>query len=49
MVSITSLPYFNWYHAETSPEFNLQNEGEKAYSTFMDALQHKALKMIINT
>lgn len=30
-------------------EFNLQREGEKAYSTFAAAAEHKALKMIITT
>lgn len=30
-------------------EFNLQSEGEKAYSTFGAAAEHKALKMIMTT
>lgn len=30
-------------------EFNLQKDGEKAYSTFSSAAQHKALKMIMTT
>ena len=30
-------------------EFNLQSEGEKAYSTFGKAADHKALKMIMTT
>jgi hypothetical protein len=33
----------------TNAEFNLQREGEKAYSTFAAAAEHKALKMIITT
>lgn len=37
------------YNAHFVSEFNLQKEGEKAYSTFGDAAQQKALKMIINT
>ena len=30
-------------------EFNLQKDGEKAYSTFSAAAEHKALKMIMTT
>lgn len=30
-------------------EFNLQKDGEQAYSTFGAAAQHKALKMIMTT
>lgn len=30
-------------------EFNLQQDGEKAYSTFSAAAEHKALKMLMTT
>lgn len=36
-------------HADTVTEFNLQKDGEKAYSTFGAAAEHKALKMIMTT
>ena len=35
--------------ADTLTEFNLQKDGEKAYSTFGAAAEHKALKMIMTT
>jgi len=49
MVSLTRYPSGRSCVANISAEFNLQKDGEKAYSTFSAAAEHKALKMIMTT